>query len=88
LAIGLLGSVFDLGLRIAAPLLCLVFLETVALGFIARTVPQMNILSIGFPLRILLGFMVLVASIRGEMQVFIDATHHALRMVRLFFGAT
>lgn len=56
---GLLTSMFDLALRVAAPLLCLVFLETVAMGFLARTVPQLNVLSLGFPLRILIGLALL-----------------------------
>ncbi len=58
---GLLQSMFELGLRVAAPLLCLVFLETLAMGFVARTVPQLNILSLGFPLRIIVGLFMLVA---------------------------
>ena len=33
----------------------MVFLETVAIGFIAKTVPQLNILSLGFPMRIMVG---------------------------------
>jgi len=57
---GMLNAMFELGLRVAAPLLCLVFLETIAMGFVARTVPQLNILSLGFPLRILLGFFLLI----------------------------
>lgn len=60
---GLLTSMFELGIRVSAPLLCLIFLETIALGFIARTVPQINILSLGFPLRIIVGFLLMVALI-------------------------
>jgi flagellar biosynthetic protein FliR len=52
---GLLLSAFELALRVAAPVLALIFLESIAMGFIAKTVPQMNILSMGFPLRILAG---------------------------------
>lgn len=51
----MLLSSLELALRIAAPLLAIVFLETVAMGFIAKTVPQLNILSLGFPLRIIVG---------------------------------
>jgi flagellar biosynthetic protein FliR len=57
---GMLGSAYELGLRVAAPLLCIIFLETIAMGFIARTVPQLNILSLGFPLRIIVGMFLLV----------------------------
>jgi flagellar biosynthetic protein FliR len=53
---GLLLSAFELALRVAAPVLALVFLESVAMGYMAKTVPQLNILSLGFPLRILAGF--------------------------------
>ncbi len=52
---GLLLSSFELALRVAAPVLALMFLQSVAMGFIAKTVPQMNILSLGFPIRILAG---------------------------------
>ncbi len=52
---GMMISSLEMGMRIAAPLLCIVFLETVALGFVSKTVPQLNILSLGFPMRILVG---------------------------------
>ncbi len=55
---GLILSSLELALRVAAPLLALVFLETVAMGFLAKTVPQLNVLSLGFPIRILLGLAV------------------------------
>jgi flagellar biosynthetic protein FliR len=55
LLIGVLTAAFELALRVAAPLLALIFLQTLGMGFIAKTVPQMNILSLGFPLRIMAG---------------------------------
>jgi flagellar biosynthetic protein FliR len=79
LVTGLLQSMFELGLRVAAPLLCLVFLETVAMGFVARTVPQMNILSLGFPVRIIVGFFVLVATIAA---MWTEASQGIVRMMR------
>ncbi len=63
MAIGLVTLTFELAIRVAAPLLCLMFLISVALGFIARTVPQMNILSIGFALRIVVGGVFLGATV-------------------------
>ncbi len=52
---GVLIASLELALRVAAPVLALVFLETVAMGYLAKTVPQLNILSLGFPVRILAG---------------------------------
>ncbi len=63
LIVGLLAAAFELALRVAAPLLALIFLQTIAMGFIAKTVPQINILSLGFPLRILSGLMVIVVGL-------------------------
>lgn len=61
LLIGLMQSMFELAIKVAAPLLCLVFLETIAMGFIAKTVPQLNILSLGFPLRIIVGLFLMIS---------------------------
>ena len=62
-AVGLVSVMMELAVRVAAPLMALLFLESVAMGFLARTVPQMNILSIGFALRILITSVVLIALI-------------------------
>lgn len=63
LVVGVMLAATEFGLRIAVPLLGVVFLETVAMGFVSKTVPQLNVLSLGFPLRIMLGMVVVVASI-------------------------
>ena len=60
-AVGLVSVMMELSVRVAAPLMALLFLESVAMGFLARTAPQMNILSIGFALRILITSVVLIA---------------------------
>jgi len=52
----LLNSAMELAMRIAAPVIALTFLESLALGYVSKTVPQLNILSLGFPIRIMLGF--------------------------------
>mgnify|MGYP002623540248 CR=1 FL=1 len=84
--VGMLAAMFDLAIRIAAPLLCIVFLETIAMGFIARTVPQMNILSIGFPLRIMIGIGMLVVSTATIAMAASGSIQGALRQLSRFFG--
>lgn len=59
----LLSTSFSLGVRIAGPALAAIFLSTLAMGFISRTMPQLNILAAGFPLRICLSMAVLIFSI-------------------------
>lgn len=61
--ITLTGSIFATGLRIAAPIIAALFATNVILGIFARSVPQMNMLILGFPLKILVGFLVLGLSL-------------------------
>ncbi len=72
LVLGLLISAFELALRIAAPLLALIFLQTIALGFMAKTVPQLNILSLGFLVRIIVGIGVVMVGLVVINDVIVD----------------
>jgi flagellar biosynthetic protein FliR len=74
---GVITAAFETALRVASPLLALIFTQTVAMGFIAKTVPQMNILSLGFPLRVLGGLTIVILSLVVMDEVvmeFIDET--------------
>jgi len=69
------GGVFLTGLKLGAPVFITVVLTEVALGVVARTVPQMNIFFVGMPLKIGIGLLtsvivlpVLVALFRGMVQ--------------------
>ena len=83
---GMLNSMLKLALQVAAPLLCLIFLETIAIGFIARTVPQMNILSIGFAVRILVGASILMVAVDIKTGVLIDSIRDNLTGLSQFFA--
>ena len=54
---------FIIAVKIAAPMIVTLLLTDVALGVLARTVPQMNIFIVGFPLKIGVGMFVLAASL-------------------------
>lgn len=77
LATGVLTSAFEFSLRVSAPMLAVITLETISLGFLARTVPQLNILNLGFPLRILLGLMLLASSLYVTRDVLVDEVSSA-----------
>jgi flagellar biosynthetic protein FliR len=53
------GEMFLIAIKMAAPILVALFLSNLCLGIVARTVPQVNILMIGFPLNIALGLILL-----------------------------
>lgn len=53
------GGTFILGLKIAAPVIAVLIVVDVTLGLVARTVPQLNVFILGFPLKIGLGILTL-----------------------------
>ncbi len=67
--VGLLTSGFELALRVATPVLGIIALETVATALIMKTMPQMNIMSVGFPIRIMVGLFGLAAAMAAIGEV-------------------
>ena len=51
----LVGKIFVIGFQIAAPLLAVLLLADVVLGIIGRSAPQVHIMIIGMPLKMLIG---------------------------------
>jgi flagellar biosynthesis protein FliR len=61
--IAMTGLIFAVGVRIAAPVLVASFLTNIALAVLSRVVPQMNVFTVSFPVKIGVGFAVLSASV-------------------------
>lgn len=52
-------EMFIIAFQIALPIVASLFLIDVALGILAKTVPQLNIFAVGLPLKIFVGFILL-----------------------------
>ncbi len=50
-------GMFALGFKIAAPFIAVLFISDIVLGLIARTVPQLNVFILGFPIKAGLGML-------------------------------
>ncbi len=50
------GVIFSLAVQIAAPVLVAIFLADLGLALMGRAAPQMNVMMVGFPLKIIVGF--------------------------------
>ncbi len=59
----LLGLVFVLGVRIAAPVIVVLLIVELALGILARVAPALNVMMSGAPLRLLVGLLVAAATV-------------------------
>ncbi len=56
-------SLFVMGLRFAAPMIAAMLIANAALGVLARTTPQMNVLMVAFPVQIAVGLFMLAATL-------------------------
>jgi flagellar biosynthesis protein FliR len=57
------GQLFVLGLRFAAPVIAASLIANVALAILTRAAPQLNVLTVAFPIQIALGLTAMVASL-------------------------
>ena len=46
---------FAIGLKIAIPIVLIIIITDITMGLIARTVPQLNVMILGMPIKILIG---------------------------------
>jgi len=64
------AGVFVIAVKIASPVMLALILTDSALGILSRTVPQMNIFIVGFPLKIMIGLFVVGLSLPIMVYVF------------------
>lgn len=82
-------SVFAIAFQMSAPIVATLFLVTLALGITGKTVPQMNIFVIGFPIKIAVGFLVLIVTMGvlvGVMRELIELMILSLRDLMVILG--
>ena len=59
----LLGLVFVLGVRIAAPVVIVMLLVEIGLALLARVAPSLNVMTAGAPVRLAVGLLIVAATI-------------------------
>ena len=59
----LVGSVFALSVQLALPVFGALLLADLGVGLLSRTVPQLNIFSVMFPVKIVFGFILLLLAV-------------------------
>jgi flagellar biosynthetic protein FliR len=82
---GLVHKSLILAVRVAAPVLAALSLITLTLGYVGRSMPQVNQLTLGFPLRFCTGLFVLGLSLSGVLELVVDAVPDALSEVQKLF---
>ncbi len=85
LLLGLLSASFGLALRMAGPVLVALFLTECALAVLSRAIPQLNILTIGFATRAMVGTAVAAAVLGACGEPLAEAVHESFEAVRAAF---
>ena len=57
------GTIFSLGWKMAAPVVRVLLLVSASMGVVVKTVPQINVLVVGFPIKIAVGLITLGLSL-------------------------
>jgi len=78
---------FTTALKIAFPVMGTLFLATLSMGLLAKAAPQMNILMVGFPIYITVGFLTIIYLLPGFLIKSKDILGEAFVMLYRFFGA-
>lgn len=63
LLLSVISSGFDLAMRVATPVMVVVSMIMLAMGFVMKTMPQINIMSIGFAAKIIAGLAIMLVSV-------------------------
>ena len=78
----ILTQSFALGIRAAAPLMIALLLSNIVLGLISRTLPQINVIAVGFSVNSLLALALMFLSVGAVAWTFQDPTLEVLQHLR------
>jgi len=76
----------QIALRVAAPTMLAMFLVNLALGFVSRTMPQFNVLTFGFSVKALAGFVLMAVSLPAAVQAFLFGLQELESGLAALFG--
>ena len=72
-----LDRMYWVGLQLALPVMTVMLLASVLEGYIIRTMPQMNIMVLGIPLKLAVGFFALTLTIPGVARIMLPEAYAA-----------
>lgn len=80
-----MSNMFLVGFMIAFPITALSWLADVIFGMLMKTMPQFNLLVIGFPIKIMVSFAVLIATFSAIMLILKEQMLQAFNFLEMFF---
>jgi len=80
--VGWASRMFNAGLLMALPVMAALLLVNLGMGVIGRAAPQLNIFAVGFPMSILIGFMLIWITLPDVMDNFSELLEEALALIQ------
>ena len=80
-----MSRMFLVGLVIAFPIIALSWLADTMFGMLMKTMPQFNLLVIGFPIKIMVSFAVLIATFTATMLILKGEVQGAFNALEMLF---
>jgi len=80
-----MSDMFLVGFIIAFPIVALSLLADIIFGMLMKTMPQFNLLVIGFPIKIMVSFSVLIATFTATMLILKNHMLEAFNYLEMFF---
>ncbi|WP_027390007.1 flagellar biosynthetic protein FliR [Chrysiogenes arsenatis] len=85
----LVRQIFVLGFQISAPIMVIIMIKHATMGIIGKMAPQINLLTVGIPIQIFLGIVVLVIllpSIRYFLEAVFGRYHDVIATIMRLFA--
>jgi len=79
------SNMFMVGFMIAFPIIALAWLADIIFGMLMKTMPQFNLLVIGFPIKIMVAFVVLISVLSATMLILKGQMQEAFNALEMFF---
>lgn len=76
---------FILGIKIAIPIVLIILIVDITLGLIGRTVPQLNVMILGLPIKILMGLLSFVVILPLIMNLFVSDFESIQQVIKGLF---
>ena len=86
LIVELLAVSFIVAVRVGGPIILALLLAFITLGFISRTIPQLHLLSVGFPVKIALALLLMAMTLVSLEPVLVDSLSRTMEDLRASLG--
>lgn len=84
----LMRDMFELAMRLAGPAILTLLLTSLLMGFLTKTMPQLNILSVGFSIKIAAALLIAAVTIGFSEGLITNGIERSLEQAGAFFEAS